>query len=346
MDGHCPLCGTSQQAQHFREQIAGLAQIVAEASDRLASLTTQYAEATRRSSELRAELTPLSNRLTALKQAGTELDAERDTLAQQASRLGVPITDATFPVLRLEAEVKQNQDDILQIERALAVLFSSRAIEQVADLEKEQKAAREELTEIDKRLARVRAANSQVKEAFDTVRRVRGEFVNEQLAQLEPLLLELYQRLRPHVDWPEVHYRLRGDVRKMLSLEVGDGINPSFVFSSGQRRAAGLAFLLAVHLARSWCKLQTLVLDDPVQHIDDYRALQLTEVLAALGRTGRQIICTVEDHSLARLLARRLRSQGETDGTIVHMAYSSSHGIFAQSVAPVHPFPRNILVPA
>jgi len=28
------------------------------------------------------------------------------------------------------------------------------------------------------------------------------------------------------------------------------------------------------------------LLDDPVQHIDDYRALNLVEVLAAIRRTG------------------------------------------------------------
>lgn len=73
--------------------------------------------------------------------------------------------------------------------------------------------------------------------------------IDEQLAAVSPLLAELFQRLRPHVDWRAVRYNLRGDVRRMLSFEVGDGLNPSFVFSSGHRRAAGLAFLLAFHLS-------------------------------------------------------------------------------------------------
>ena len=59
--------------------------------------------------------------------------------------------------------------------------------------------------------------------------------------------------------------------------------------------AAGLAFLLAVHLSRPWCAWQSLLLDDPVQHIDDYRALNLVEVLTAIRRTGRQVIVAVED---------------------------------------------------
>jgi hypothetical protein len=77
---------------------------------------------------------------------------------------------------------------------------------------------------------------------------------------------------------------------------------------SGQRRAAGLAFLLSVYLARPWCRWKNLVLDDPAQHIDDFRAMHVVEVLAAIRQSGQQIICSVEDSSLADLLCRRLPS--------------------------------------
>ncbi|MBY0144216.1 chromosome segregation protein SMC, partial [Methylorubrum populi] len=127
-------------------------------------------------------------------------------------------------------------------------------------------------------------------------------------------LNELYQRLRPHSEWRTIDYGIRGDVKRFLSLRVGDGLNPQFVFSSGQRRAAGLAFLLSVHLSRPWCTWRTLMLDDPVQHIDDFRALHLVEVLSALQRSGRQIVCAVEDPSLAELLCRRLISEPAAPG--------------------------------
>jgi hypothetical protein len=157
-------------------------------------------------------------------------------------------------------------------------------------------------------------------------------------------LVELYERLRPHVDWQKVRYNLRGDVRRMLSLEVGPGLNPNFVFSSGQRRAAGLAFLLAIHLSRSWCLLKTLVLDDPVQHVDDYRALHLTEVLAAIRRTGHQVICTVEEHALAELLARRLRSDFDDQGLVVELAYEAGRGAYIARTRAIAPLTRQVLV--
>lgn len=130
----------------------------------------------------------------------------------------------------------------------------------------------------------------------------------------------------------------------MLSLEVGAGLNPNFIFSSGQRRAAGLAFLIAIFLSRSWCKLKTLVLDDPVQHVDDYRALHLTEVLAAVRRTGQQIICTVEDRALAELLARRLRSGFDDPGAVIELAYRPGEGAGVAKIRALAPLARQVLV--
>jgi chromosome segregation protein len=100
---------------------------------------------------------------------------------------------------------------------------------------------------------------------------VANQVLTEQFDTVMPLLKELYQRLRPHTDWREIEMDFGGRVRASLNFSVGDGRNPQFLFSSGQRRAAGLAFLLAIHLSRPWCRLRSLLLDDPVQHIDDYK---------------------------------------------------------------------------
>jgi chromosome segregation protein len=160
---------------------------------------------------------------------------------------------------------------------------------------------------------------------------------------MSPLLNELYQRLRPHLNWREIEYSIRGDVRRFLSLKVGDNLNPQFVFSSGQRRAAGLAFLLSVHLARPWCRWRTLVLDDPVQHIDDYRALHLVEVLAALRRADRQIICAVEDASLADLLCRRLLSTASDPGRRYDLDFDVVGAAIVAKSAEIIPMTSGVL---
>lgn len=345
LDGRCPLCGTAQSPEQFRDHVVALSHRVAESSAALAGLNKKAAEVSEKIARARVDVDRLSTAVERLRQEESLIQVEAETIETEASRLGVG--DATLPLQRrIEAGIEGRRREAAQIEQSLSLIQASRRVDAVRSLEQDVNAARADVVAADKHMSRVRGAANKAKNAVDMVRRVRGEFIDEQLAQLEPLLLELFQRLRPHIDWPEVRYRLRGDVRRMLSFEIGNGLNPSFMFSSGQRRAAGLAFLLAVHLSRRWCALKTLVLDDPVQHIDDYRALHLTEVLSAIRRTGQQVICTVEDESLANLLARRLRSEGASSGMVVHMGYSSASGIEVQASTLIPSFPKNMLVTA
>jgi hypothetical protein len=113
--------------------------------------------------------------------------------------------------------------------------------------------------------------------------------------------------------------------------------------SGGQRRAAGLAFLVAVHLSRPWCNWRSLLLDDPVQHIDDYRALNLVEVLAAIRRAGRQVIVSVEDLALANVLCGRLRSASGDIGRIYDLHTSKSGTAEIHSRHDIYPMPQLVL---
>jgi chromosome segregation protein len=176
-----------------------------------------------------------------------------------------------------------------------------------------------------------------------TVERVHGESGRQWLLRLPALLSESCARWSLELEQPfeNLSYNWR-----FLSLRVGDDINPRFVFSSGQRRAAGLAFLLAVHLSRSWCNLRSLILDDPVQHIDDFRALHLVEVLAAVRQCGQQVICTVQDGALADLLCRRLRSREYKDGCLIEMEYAAGEGVKVGNMRDIHPFPSEVLLSA
>ena len=160
---------------------------------------------------------------------------------------------------------------------------------------------------------------------------------------MNPLLNELYERLRPHKEWRNIGYNIRGDVQRFLSLRVGNDLNPQFIFSSGQKRAAGLAFLLSVHLSRSWSKWNTLLLDDPVQHIDDFRALHLVEVLAAIRMNGRQVICSVEDPALADLFCRKLISLPEEEGKQFDFDIDNTGATYISKEVAVPPVQKDVI---
>ena len=228
-------------------------------------------------------------------------------------------------------------------QRDISIVEASRQIQKVADLEKALEACTQDLVRFDRTFMHTSGIRAKIKAALDTVRRYAGEVVDDRLAGISPLLQELYARLRPHIGWRDLDYKIRGDVRRFLSLSVGGGLNPAFLFSSGQRRAAGLAFLLAINLARGWSGLRFVVLDDPVQHVDDYRALHLVEVLSSVRQAGRQVICTMEDEDLAEVLCRRLRASDAEGGTMIRMAFDPERGITLGSQTSIDPLPSNVL---
>ena len=299
----CPLCGSAVAAHTFSEHITNARQSIAQEAARVVSIVSRHAEVTK----IRGTLLQKHNSLTSeYREHMTQrksLEARITRAFREATSAGLTITDDhRISADQIRGQIEVIRGRIQELEQALNWLESSRTAEKVQLLETELKQVKQQSDDAFSATARTEKAIAKLKKAHNSTRSVLGEIIDEQLSELSPLIEELYKRLRPHVEWTNISYRLRGDVRRLLSFEVGDSLNPSFIFSSGQRRAAGLAFLLAVHLSRRWCKWNTLVLDDPVQHVDDFRALNLTEVLAAIRKSGRQVVCCVEDDALGQLL--------------------------------------------
>ena len=251
----------------------------------------------------------------------------------------MPIDDARIADERAAVE----QQRIVSLERAVLILGASTAVERVSSFEQQINRLREQIEGTIGTISDLENAVESARQIDSAAKSLSNEILKEQFETVLPLLKELYQRLRPHTDWTDINIDFGGRVRGSLNFSVGDGRNPQFLFSSGERRAAGLAFLLAVHLSRPWCRWQSLLLDDPVQHVDDYRALNLVEVLAAIRRSHRQIVVAVEDAALADLLCRRLRSSQTEPGRRYDLAHANDGSAKVDAVLDVLPLTENAL---
>jgi recombinational DNA repair ATPase RecF len=341
-DDHCPLCAAHRTLDEFA---AGLAA----ARSRIISLASgvQGARDALAAAKENAQQPSLAFKAAAAVVEG-HADELRQLRDQEAAHVGFYTQwglDHRFiqDPDGLEQAISVERDRFIDLERALLVLEASQAVSRMSSIESNISALRAEIEKLAGAVSQSQNAVTAAREIERSVRRVSAEIIDERLAQISPLLNELYQRLRPHADWRTIDYSIRGDVRRFLSLKVGDGLNPQFVFSSGQRRAAGLAFLLSVHLARAWTPLRSLLLDDPVQHIDDFRALHLVEVLAALRLDGRQIICAVEDPALADLLCRRLVSTATEGGRRFDIDLGPLGATSVVIDQEIHPMPVGVL---
>lgn len=341
IDGHCPLCNAVRSNSEF-------AQGIEVARRRLLARGEAAAQAAARLNDAQSVALKAEQELAAAKRTQEEADARRTRRAEIIAaanavfqRYGLP-TDGLTPD-HIRTLVLKRQEDTAELERALFILEASGAHDRVTTLESRIAQLRDNVEEEALRATATERAVEAAKQIDNAAKAVANQILTEQFDTVMPLLKELYQRLRPHTDWREIETDFGGEVRASLNFTVGAGRNPQFLFSSGQRRAAGLAFLLAIHLSRPWCRLQSLLLDDPVQHIDDYRALNLVEVLSAIRRMGRQVIIAVEDPALADLLCRRLRSGPEEMGRRFDLAFGPDGSAVIDTSAEVRPLPRGVL---
>jgi chromosome segregation protein len=249
------------------------------------------------------------------------------------SEASVDDLDRHAAVLRVSLEGAQRDLRVLDTLRLNTELNKSLQALQVA---------KERLARGQERFGRARKAEATAAALHDAARRTAAETLDLRLDRVLPLMAELYQRLKPHPVWQDIEYSIRGDIRRFLSLKVGDGLNPQFLFSSGQRRATGLAFLLSVNLSLAWSRWQTVLLDDPVQHVDDFRTVHLAEVLAQLVEQGRQIICAVEDSALADLMCRRLPIKTEQSARRVSLGPGSDGALSVRSTSLLKPVPAKV----
>jgi len=370
-DDACPLCQAPHTPEEFEQRLrelrASVEEIIDDIDERKAQLDQRSQELstlaereealTDERDRLQEERGELLEKLEGLRQqvvgiigAGVVSGEETDDVAAETAQEEDEQSNdaAALPALpaidvdTLKAEIEERRTQRTALDQATSDVEASLAYEKIDALESKQKDAQKQLGETEKRLQHARKMKGEANEVRKRIEEEEGQVHQDRIAQLQPLFEELYARLRPHVDWQDIETKIRGNIQHYLRFDV-EGKNPSFFFSSGQRRAVGLAFLLSVHLGCTWNKLSTLMLDDPIQHIDDFRALQLTEVLASMRKSGRQLIVTVEDEALARLLRRRLRSSTEEAGAHVQMAYDARTGTRIEEEIPVAPMPERVL---
>ena len=303
---HCPLCDAVRSSEEFARAIAAARSRLSVRGERIGSVITAFEQAKNAVLQNQRAFSAAEARVKELESQRLRVNQELQSIASIFARFSLNVSPSETDTAR--QLVLHRQEETARLEHALFILEASSAHDRAMMLEARAEHLRLQLDAETVALTLAERAVENARQIHEAAREVVNQIANEQFETVMPLLKELYQRLRPHSEWREIETDFGGRVRASLNFIVGDGKNPQFLFSSGQRRAAGLSFLLAMHLSRSWCRLKSLLLDDPVQHIDDYRALNLVEVLSAVRRTGHQVVIAVEDPALADVLCRRLRS--------------------------------------
>ncbi len=336
-DDTCPLCKSKIDAHQYRTGIAALRESAETINIEIARATT-----------LRNEVAELELSLANLKQRQERsierLERRDRSIAEATKEIEEIGFSAEADQAVVEAELAQLSSQSEKLNTVLPELDTTRLSASLESASRAYAEKHERDNDAERALSRARQKEADAKELYDSVRKASNDALNQRLDRILPLITELYARLRPHPNFQDIKYKIRGELRRHLSFSVGDDINPQFVYSSGQRRATGLAFLIAVNLSMAWSRWSSILLDDPVQHIDDFRSVHLAELLGKLVSEGKQVICAVEDPALADLICRKIPVSGSGAATRIKLGIGENGRVMVGAQSDLIPMRSSVLI--
>ncbi len=167
------------------------------------------------------------------------------------------------------------------------------------------------------------ATGETAQRVIEGLREAAASVVEQRLHEIAPRLQDIYSRIDPHPAFATVAFFSRvANKRGLLSTVVKDTIenkecpHPASVLSSSQVNALAVSVFLAFNLGIARPPLASLLLDDPLQSLDDVNLLGLVDLLRRT-KDRRQLFVSTHDSRFASLLARKLRPSGTNGRTIV-----------------------------
>lgn len=150
-------------------------------------------------------------------------------------------------------------------------------------------------------------------ELLDALKSDSESFLNDRLRAMHPVLEQLYAAIDPHPTLQQLQLETRNWYGKnRLSAILMDSVSdvrvddPGRTLSTSQANALAVTLFLGFNLGLSPTQVESVVLDDPLQNLDDVHLLGLVDLLRRI-QPHRQLILTTHDAGFAELLCRKMR---------------------------------------
>ena len=274
----------------------------------------------------------------------------RAEISRIANILGAPdlgSAEAASEALgRVEQVLTSQQTALGELQQVrMAALKDWRRLREIdIDLERHSREAADAsplLTRLDDTLAQTEALRAKARTLSLAARDTRTAIVRRVFNEtLNSVWQDLFVRLAP--DEPFVPaFALpenpSGPVEAVLETRYrsgGRGGNPRAMLSAGNLNTAALTLFLALHLSVE-AKLPWLILDDPVQSMDELHIAQFAALLRTLSKQqGRQIVISVHERPLFDYLALELSPAFQGDRLITIELGRSPDGLTTVKYEP------------
>lgn len=232
--------------------------------------------------------------------ASSSFSSIDQALAEAMRLIDSRVVDAErIAALRIEglSELDRYMQDLKQI--------------QVLRADREHGVAR--MASVDNALRMVDACRDQAKRVSGAADTVRSEIVKKVFnTSLNKVWRDLFVRLAPSEQFVpafKIPSSIGGKVEAVLETMHRSGVasgSPGAMLSQGNLNTAALTLFLALHLSVP-ARIPWLVLDDPVQSMDDVHIAQFAALLRSLSKgMGRQVVVAVHERALFDYLTLEL----------------------------------------
>jgi DNA repair exonuclease SbcCD ATPase subunit len=317
----CPVCGQATDPADVQQRLA----MIVDAAGAGQSLLDAEAEVTTKT----AQVANLESALDEARSAAAALTvqiAQHSRLVEELrvwrSRLNSSLDSSAFEFPLVYGDDDPSPEafestigglDVVQIELTRAVRHGQQrsSVERVPALERNAQEAQARTALLLGQVEALARREAEAKTLADAAAQAGVDVTGETLQAIDPYFGEVFGRLAAHPTFSrlglehEVYYGKARTWARITDPVAGLEVNPRIVCSEGQLNVVALSFFVAFALTGGSRSLPFVVLDDPLQSLDEMNVLGFSDLCRHL-RDGRQLIVTTHDRRFGNLLLRKL----------------------------------------
>lgn len=325
LDEHCPVCQQTYDIDRTRQRLEQLAASVP--SEERPQMAGRVDELAAQVATLENSLSALTSEIAEAERTAAEAQAWSERLLQNLADLGMSPQATPADLDKQIAELARQTSGIADLygrgeELALSVAGAAEAAQR-AELEDQLAVAEQAAAERSAALATHERAREAATAILEATRAASRELVDARVTRIQPLVDRIYARMDPHPSFTDVslatsYHGGRGRLQPLVADPTA-GLtekDPYPLFSSSQLNALAVSLFLGLNLGTSGAPLRVVMLDDPLQSLDDVNLLGLVDTLRRT-KAVRQLVVSTHDQRFTNLLQRKLRPVGDDGQTRV-----------------------------
>jgi exonuclease SbcC len=320
----CPVCLQKYDIEATRKRLESL---LSQADiDQVESSSVMVSNLVTKESELNTKLVEIQTTLRNAKEQNQIVELWKQEVIRKLADSQLVFSSSSEEELlqRIESETSNEvllTKHIQEGESLSLGLARTTASARIKALEEEVEKSRLESAEYERR-TKIRDKVSQaLKQMIEELRDANSRVAIERLKEVEPFVQRIYSRIDPHPSFRVVSFattlargkgRLNAKLQDRFSEVSSD--SPSAVLSSSQLNALAVSIFLGFNLVIPKLPIQSALLDDPLQSLDDINLLGVIDLLRRV-KDQRQLLVSTHDSRFGRLLARKLRPTASKSST-------------------------------